>query len=240
MQLLRSGLDSTHRVWQAAGRPQAAARGATPRHRTCLVHALTRACLQARNFAVMTGVNAGVAAFMKRWRGKDDINNQLVCEWAAAGRGHVVRTCRASMLQCRAGSLHSQGCGLCARPCKASICGPAPHPPTPNPTPPHSTHTPAAAFFSGSAFSLVSGGISGGAAAVPGAPPPNPLMAAFSAGVVFALFNGAFYKARQSCMLSAAGLGRPCVHWPGCSLTTLHALRRSCGRVWPASMAPTA
>lgn len=85
--------------------------------------------VQARNFAVMTGVNAGVAAFMKRWRGKDDINNQLV-----------------------------------------------------------------SAFFSGSAFSLVSGGISGGAAAVPGAPPPNPLMAAFSAGVVFALFNGAFYK----------------------------------------------
>lgn len=41
---------------------------------------------QARNFAVMTGVNAGVAAFMKRWRGKDDINNQLVCE---SGRGRV-------------------------------------------------------------------------------------------------------------------------------------------------------
>ncbi|KAL4425335.1 hypothetical protein ABPG75_009351 [Micractinium tetrahymenae] len=34
--------------------------------------------VQARNFAVMTGVNAGVAAFMKRWRGKDDINNQFV------------------------------------------------------------------------------------------------------------------------------------------------------------------
>jgi hypothetical protein len=27
-----------------------------------------------------------------------------------------------------------------------------------------------------------------------GAPPQNPLMAAFSAGVVFALFQGGFYK----------------------------------------------
>lgn len=36
--------------------------------------------LQARNFAVMTGVNSGVAAFMKRWRGKDDVQNQLVGE----------------------------------------------------------------------------------------------------------------------------------------------------------------
>ncbi|KAL4446661.1 hypothetical protein ABPG77_007905, partial [Micractinium sp. CCAP 211/92] len=116
--------------------------------------------VQARNFAVMTGVNAGVAAFMKRWRGKDDINNQLV-----------------------------------------------------------------SAFFSGSAFSLVSGGISGGAPPVPGAPPPNPLMAAFSAGVVFALFNGAFIKlgemwggpkddgelseyARVKAMLSSLGLSK--------------------------------
>lgn len=114
--------------------------------------------VQARNFAVMTGVNAGVAAFMKRWRGKDDINNQLV-----------------------------------------------------------------SAFFSGAAFSLVSGGISGGSP-VPGAPPPNPLMAAFSAGVVFALFNGAFYKlgdmwggpkddgapeyARVKAMLSSLGLSK--------------------------------
>ena len=32
----------------------------------------------------MTGVNSGVTAFMKRWRGKDDINNQLV--GAAVGR----------------------------------------------------------------------------------------------------------------------------------------------------------
>lgn len=88
--------------------------------------------VQARNFAVMTGVNAGVLAFMKRWRGKDDVQNSL-----------------------------------------------------------------AAAFCSGACFSLVSGGISsggGGAAAMAGAPPPNPLMAAFSAGVIFALFQGGFYK----------------------------------------------
>jgi hypothetical protein len=39
--------------------------------------------VQARNFAVMTGVNAGVLAFMKRWRGKDDVQNSL----AGAGGG---------------------------------------------------------------------------------------------------------------------------------------------------------
>ena len=33
---------------------------------------------------------------------------------------------------------------------------------------------------------------------MPGAPVPNPLMGAFSAGVVFALFQGAFYKVRSS------------------------------------------
>lgn len=33
--------------------------------------------MQARNFSVMTGVNSGVAAFMKRWRGKEDVQNQL-------------------------------------------------------------------------------------------------------------------------------------------------------------------
>jgi hypothetical protein len=32
------------------------------------------------------------------------------------------------------------------------------------------------------------------AAVMPGATPPNPLMAAFTAGVVFALFQGGFYK----------------------------------------------
>lgn len=84
---------------------------------------------QARNFAVMTGVNAGVQAMMKRWRGgREDVQNQLV-----------------------------------------------------------------GGFFSGASFSLVSGGISN-PAAVPGAAAPNPLMAAFSAGVVFALFQGAFFK----------------------------------------------
>ena len=36
--------------------------------------------MQARNFAVMTGVNAGVAAFMKRVRGKEDIQNSLAGE----------------------------------------------------------------------------------------------------------------------------------------------------------------
>lgn len=29
---------------------------------------------------MMTGVNSGVAAFMKRWRGKEDVQNQLVGE----------------------------------------------------------------------------------------------------------------------------------------------------------------
>lgn len=84
---------------------------------------------QARNFAVMTGVNTGVVAFMKRWRGKDDINNQLV-----------------------------------------------------------------AAFCSGASFTLVSGGGAAAAPRMPGAPTPNPLMSAFTAGVVFAIFQGAFYK----------------------------------------------
>lgn len=59
----------------------------------------------------------------------------------------------------------------------------------------------AAAFCSGACFSLVSGGITNAAAPPPGMPPAapqNPLMAAFSAGVVFALFQGGFYKA-SSC-----------------------------------------
>ena len=82
---------------------------------------------QARNFAVMTGVNAGINAFMRRYRKVDDIQNSLV-----------------------------------------------------------------AAFGSGACFSLVSG--MGSKPAIPGTSAPNPLMGAFSAGVVFALFQGAFYK----------------------------------------------
>jgi hypothetical protein len=83
--------------------------------------------IQARNFAVMTGTNAGISAFMRRYRKVDDIQNSLV-----------------------------------------------------------------AAFGSGACFSLVSG--MGSKPAIPGTTAPNPLMGAFSAGVVFALFQGAFYK----------------------------------------------
>lgn len=83
---------------------------------------------QARNFAVMTGVNAGLNTYMRRIRGVDDIQNSLV-----------------------------------------------------------------AAFGSGACFSLVSGMGSNASSAMPGGT-PNPLMGAFSAGVVFALFQGAFYK----------------------------------------------
>lgn len=44
---------------------------------------------QARNFAVMTGVNAGVQAMMKRWRGgREDVQNQLVGESLLLLRGH--------------------------------------------------------------------------------------------------------------------------------------------------------
>ena len=39
----------------------------------------------------------------------------------------------------------------------------------------------------------------------PGAPTPNPLMAAFSAGVVFALFQGGFYKLGE--MFGGGGAG---------------------------------
>lgn len=87
--------------------------------------------VQARNFAVMTGTNAGINAFMRRYRKVDDIQNSLV-----------------------------------------------------------------AAFGSGACFSLVSG--MGSKPAIPGATAPNPLMGAFSAGVVFALFQGAFYKLGES------------------------------------------
>jgi hypothetical protein len=87
--------------------------------------------VQARNFAVMTGTNAGINAFMRRYRKVDDIQNALV-----------------------------------------------------------------AAFGSGACFSLVSG--MGSKPAIPGTSAPNPLMGAFSAGVVFALFQGAFYKLGES------------------------------------------
>lgn len=87
--------------------------------------------VQARNFAVMTGTNAGVNAFMRRYRKVDDIQNSLV-----------------------------------------------------------------AAFTSGACFSLVSG--MGNKPAIPGTTAPNPIMGAFSAGVVFALFQGAFYKLGES------------------------------------------
>ena len=40
--------------------------------------------VQARNFAVMTGTNAGISAFMRRYRRVDDIQNSLV---AAFGSG---------------------------------------------------------------------------------------------------------------------------------------------------------
>lgn len=34
--------------------------------------------VQARNFAVMTGVNAGISCVMKRLRGKEDVQNRLI------------------------------------------------------------------------------------------------------------------------------------------------------------------
>lgn len=33
--------------------------------------------IQARNFAVMTGTNAGIACVMKRLRGKEDVQSRL-------------------------------------------------------------------------------------------------------------------------------------------------------------------
>lgn len=79
--------------------------------------------VQARNIAVMTGVNAGILCALRRVRrGVDDVQNSM-----------------------------------------------------------------AAGFGSGLAFSLVSG-VNG----------PNPAANALSTGVVFALFNGAFYKAGQA------------------------------------------
>ena len=85
---------------------------------------------QARNFAVMTGVNSGINTFMRRKRGVDDIQNTMV-----------------------------------------------------------------AGFASGACFSLVSG-MGSASPAMPGGT-PNPLMGAFSAGVVFSLFQGGFYKLGQ-------------------------------------------
>lgn len=83
---------------------------------------------QARNFAVMTGVNSGVNTFMRRTRGVEDIQNTMV-----------------------------------------------------------------AGFLSGGCFSLVSG-MGQTSPTMPGMPAPNPLMGAFSAAVVFSLFQGGFYK----------------------------------------------
>lgn len=40
--------------------------------------------IQARNFAVMTGTNAGIACIMKRLRGKEDVQSSMV---AAFGSG---------------------------------------------------------------------------------------------------------------------------------------------------------
>ncbi|KAG5222522.1 mitochondrial import inner membrane translocase Tim17/Tim22/Tim23 family protein [Salix suchowensis] len=51
----------------------------------CLFHALAGGPLiQARNFAVMTGTNAGIACVMKRLRGKEDVQSSMV---AAFGSG---------------------------------------------------------------------------------------------------------------------------------------------------------
>ena len=82
---------------------------------------------QARNFAVITGVNAGLNSFLKRVRKVDDVQNTMI-----------------------------------------------------------------AGFGAGACFSFVSG--IGAPQPVPGAPPANPVMAAFSAGMGFALFNGLFFK----------------------------------------------
>lgn len=79
---------------------------------------------QAKSFAVLTGVQAGISTLMRRYRGVDDLQNSLV-----------------------------------------------------------------AAFGSGAAFSLVSA-----PPAMAGVPPTNPLQAAFTTGVVFALFQGALFK----------------------------------------------
>lgn len=162
-----------------------------------------RAALQARNFAVMTGVNSGVAAFMKRWRGKEDVNNQLAGA-AGAGRGGGGVP---PLLLLPWGK--SQTVGHTRRPLLRAVGSGRLAPPASNiprllPVntscylcPPPLPPAPAAAFCSGASFSLISGGLSaGGAAPMPGAPTPNPLMAAFSAGVVFALFQGGFYKVR--------------------------------------------
>ena len=82
---------------------------------------------QARNFAVITGVNAGINTFLRRVRKVEDVQNTMI-----------------------------------------------------------------AGFGAGACFSFVSG--IGAPSPMPGTPPPNPIMAAFSAGMGFALFNGLFFK----------------------------------------------
>lgn len=161
---------------------------------------------QARNFAVMTGLNGGVAAFMKRWRGKEDVNNQLV------GAPHEGCCCsrRADPCCpccCLCSSLLLPGATPGRRPA-AALTAARPRPACPCPA--------AAAFCSGAGFSLVSGGISG-APAAPGAPAPNPLMAAFSAGVVFALFQGGFYKVWAVASVDECWSGFMRVGWYGWS-----------------------
>ncbi|XP_008788093.1 chloroplastic import inner membrane translocase subunit HP30-2-like isoform X2 [Phoenix dactylifera] len=44
---------------------------------------------QARNFAVMTGVNAGISCVMRRLRGLEDVQNS----WAKNSRSHPLMTC---------------------------------------------------------------------------------------------------------------------------------------------------
>jgi hypothetical protein len=161
--------------------------------------------VQARNFAVMTGVNAGVSAAMKRWRGgRDDLQNQLAGEWRRRPwpkRSPVLAVLAPGVRNAPAHCIHRSSAANMRPPSQqlARSLGGIPSPPAlllrltqlpPAPPPPSR----AAAFCSGASFSLVSGGINN-PAAVPGAAPPNPLMAAFSAGVVFALFQGGFYKA---------------------------------------------
>lgn len=82
----------------------------------------------------------------------------------------------------------------------AAALGTQSHTPTPHPRPVTSL---VAAFGSGACFSLISGlGKPGGG---PGTGSANPLMAAFSTGVVFALFQGAFFKVRRHAWASELG-----------------------------------
>lgn len=76
---------------------------------------------------------------------------------------------------------------------------------TPCALPPHTLPFPSlvSAFGSGVCFSLVSG--MGKPGAQPGSGTANPMMAAFSAGVVFALFQGAFYKVHGAGVIRVRG-----------------------------------